>query len=91
MAARFSPAQIRRRRREKLIDTLRRYGTVKPEVGANKLQLYAAHVLNTPTEYLSALQISLAQHIKHFKCLRKALSNWKRRWPYGWHKPRVHF
>jgi len=73
MADRFSPAQIRRRKRQKLIDTLRRYGTVKTEVSADKLQLYAAHVLNTPTEYLSALQVSLAQHIKHFKCLQESI------------------
>ena len=46
MADQFSPAQIRRRKRRKLIETLGRYVTVKPDA-ADKLQLYAAHVLNT--------------------------------------------
>ena len=73
MADRFSPAQIRRRKRQKLIETSGRYGTVKPDVAADKLQLYAAHVLNTPAEYLSALQVSLAQHIKHFSCLQESI------------------
>jgi len=52
---------------------LRRYGTVKPELSADKLQLYAAHALNTPTEHLSALRISLAQHIKHLTCLQESI------------------
>nr|CBX29317.1 hypothetical protein N47_J02980 [uncultured Desulfobacterium sp.] len=78
MADRFSPAQIRRRKRRKLIETLRKYGTVKPEVGADKLQLYAAHVLNTPTEYLSALQVSLVHHIKHFSCLQESTEHLER-------------
>jgi transposase len=73
MADRFSPAQIRRRKRQKLIETLRKYGTVKPEATADKLQHYAAHVLNTPTEYLSAFQVSLAQHIKHVTCLQDSI------------------
>jgi hypothetical protein len=73
MEDRFSPAQIRRRKRKKLIETLRRYGTVKPEVTVDKLQHYATRVLNTPTEYLSALQVSLAQHIKHLKCLQDSI------------------
>jgi len=74
MTDRFSPAQIRRRKPQKFTDTLRRYGTVKSEVAANKLQTYAAHVLNTPTEYLSALQVSLTQHIKYFTCLQDSIA-----------------
>jgi len=70
MEDRFSPAQIRRRKRKKLIETLHRYGTVKPEVAADKLKHYATRVLNTPPEYLSALQVSLTQHVKHLKCLQ---------------------
>ena len=73
MEERFSPVQIRRRKREKLIETLRRYGTVKPEVAADKLQDYAIRVLNAPSEYLSTLQISLTQHIKLFKCLQDSI------------------
>ena len=73
MEERFSPVQIRRRKREKLIETLRRYGTVKPEVAADKLQDYATRVLNAPSEYLSTLQISLTQHIKLFKCLQDSI------------------
>jgi Transposase IS116/IS110/IS902 family. len=30
-------------------------------------------VLNTPVEYLSALQVSLAHHIKHFSCLQESI------------------
>jgi len=78
MADRFSPAQIRRRKQQKLIETLRKYGTVKPEVSADKLQLYATHVLNTPSEYLNTLQISLAQHIKHLKCLQESIEQLKK-------------
>jgi len=75
MEDRFSPAQIRRRRRNKLIETLRRYSTVKPEVTADKLQHYATRVFNPPSEYLSTLQISLAQHIKHLKCLQESIEH----------------
>ena len=78
MADRFSPAQVHRRKRQKLIETLRKYGTVKPEIAANKLQLYAAHVLNTPTEYLSVLQVSLAQYIKHLSCLQESIEQLER-------------
>jgi transposase len=73
MENRFSPPQIRRRKREKLIEILHRYGTVKPENTAAKLQEYAVHVLNTPDEYITTLQISLAQHVKHFKCLQDSI------------------
>ena len=47
MEDRFSPRQIRRRKRQKLIEILKRYGTAKPESTAAKLQEYAARVLNT--------------------------------------------
>jgi hypothetical protein len=67
MEDRFSAAQIRRRKQQKLIQILRRYRTSKPEHTAVKLQQYAAHVLNTPAEYIVTLQLSLAQHVKHFR------------------------
>jgi len=73
MTDRFSPAQIRRRKRSKLIETLSKYGTTKPEVAADKLQSYAAQVLNTPKENLAALQVSLAHHVKIIKCLQESI------------------
>jgi transposase len=73
MEDRFSPPQIRRRRRQKLIEILHRYGTAKPEKTAAMLQEYAVHVLNTPDEYISTLQLSLAQHVKHFRCLQDSI------------------
>ena len=71
MEDRFSAAQIRRRKQQKLIQVLRRYRTSKPEQIAVKLQQYAARVLNTPAEYIDTLQLSLAQHVKHFRCLQE--------------------
>jgi len=74
MEDRFSPLQIRRRKRQKLIEILRRYGINKPESAAAKLQQYAAGVLNTPVEYTTTLQLSLAQHVKHFICLEDSIN-----------------
>ena len=74
MENRFSPHQIRRRKRQTLIETLHRYGTAKPESAAAKLQEYAARVLNTPDEYIRTLQLSLTQHVKHFRCLRDSIN-----------------
>ena len=71
MEKRFSAKQIRRRKREKLIEILRRHGTSKPERTAAKLQEYAKAVLITPDEYIATLQLSLAQHVKHFRCLEE--------------------
>ncbi len=71
MENRFSAMQIRRRRGKKLIETLRRLGTAKPDCAAVKLQQYAQQVLHTPDEYLGTLQLSLAQHIKHYRCLQE--------------------
>jgi len=70
MENRFSARQIRRRKREKLIEILHRKGTSKPELAAAKLQEYGKTVLITPDEYTSTLQISLAHHVGHFRCLR---------------------
>jgi transposase len=73
MEDRFSPKQIRRRRREKLIEILKRFGTSKAEETADKLQQYAAQVLHTPVEYIDTLQLSLAQHVKHLRCLKESI------------------
>ena len=74
MEDRFSPHQIRRRKRKKLIEVLHRFGTKKPESTAPKLQEYAARVLNTPDEYIRTLQLSLTQHVKHFRCLKDSIA-----------------
>ena len=71
MEKRFSVRQIRRRNRAKLIEALRRYGTHKPEKKAAKVQEYAAQVLSTPPEYVGTWQLSLAQHVKHYRCLQE--------------------
>lgn len=73
MEDRFSPRQIHRRKRKKLIEILKRCGTAKAESAAAKLQEYAARVLNTPNEYISTLQLSLTQHVKHLRCLQHSI------------------
>jgi len=71
MEKRFSAAQIRRRKRGKLTEILRRYGTQNPERAASRLQEYAKAVLIPPNEYIGTLQVSLAQHVKHYLCIRE--------------------
>jgi transposase len=71
MENRFSARQIRRRNRAKLIEALRRYGTCEPEKATAQLQQYAAQVLSTPPEYIGTLQLSLTQHVKHYRCLQE--------------------
>ncbi|MBT6504609.1 MAG: hypothetical protein HOK67_32445, partial [Deltaproteobacteria bacterium] len=73
MEDRFSSRQIRRRKRQKLIEILERCGRAKPESTAAKLQKYAARVLNTPNEYITTLQLSLTQHVKHLRCLQDSI------------------
>jgi transposase len=73
MQDRFSPKQIRRRRRQKLIEILKRLGTSKAEYTAAKLQQYAAKVLHAPVEYVDTMQLSLAQHVKHIGCLKESV------------------
>ncbi len=73
MEDRFSARQFRRRKPQKLIEILRRFGTKEPETTALKFQQYAKQVLNTPVEYISTLQLSLAQHVKHLKCLNEGI------------------
>ncbi len=66
---RFSAPQILRRQRETLIRNLEKRGTKKAEQVAAKLQEYASQVLTTPDEYTATLQISLASHVSHYRCL----------------------
>ena len=73
MDYRFSPKQVRRRRRQKLIEVLKRFGTSKAQETAFKLQQYSATVLHTPDEYIDTLKISLAQHVKHIRCLKESI------------------
>jgi transposase len=69
MQERFSAPQIRRRQRSALIRNLEKRGTKKAEQVAAKLQEYASQVLTTPDEYTATLQISLASHVTHYRCL----------------------
>jgi transposase len=78
MEDRFSVPQIRRRRQSTLINTLRRLGTRKPESAAAKLQQYATQVLNPPEEHIGTLQLSIAQHVKHFRCLQESVGQLER-------------
>jgi transposase len=70
MESRFSAPQIRRRRKPTLVEALQRLGTQKPEAIALKLQNHAAKVLMTLPEYVETLQLSLTQHVKHYRCLQ---------------------
>ena len=78
MENRFSARQMHHRKRDRLIEILRRYGTSKPELTAAKLQEYARQVLITPKEYMSTLQLSLAQHVKHLRCLNENIAQVER-------------
>jgi len=69
MQERFSAPQICRRQRPALIRNLEKRGTKKAEQAAAKLQDYATQVLTTPDEYAATLQISLSNHVAHFRCL----------------------
>jgi hypothetical protein len=71
MENRFSASQIRRRKRNTLIESLRRNGMPKPDQAAAKLQEYASRVLNTLDEYVDTLQLSLSQHVTHHRCLQE--------------------
>jgi transposase len=69
MQDRFSSSQIRRRKRSALIRHLEKRGVQKAEHAAAKLQDYAKQVLATPDEYAPTLQLSLSNHVSHFRCL----------------------
>jgi hypothetical protein len=74
MQDRFSPKQIRRRRRQKLVEILKRLDTSNAEKTAAKLQQYAAKVLHAPVEHVDTLQLSLAQPVKHIRCLKESVA-----------------
>jgi len=74
MEDRFSPKQIRRRKHQKLSEILKRFGTSKAEKTAAKLQHYAAKVLHAPVDYVDTMQLSLAQHVKHIRCLKESVA-----------------
>jgi len=74
MEDRFSPKQICRRKRKKLIEILNRFGTSHAEQTAAKLQQYAAKVLHAPVEYVGTMQLSLSQHVKHIRCLKESIA-----------------
>jgi transposase len=78
MEDRFSAKQIRRRKRAKLIEILKRYGTTMPEATAEKLQQYASQVFDTPVEHINTLQLSLSQHVKHLRCLNECVDQLER-------------
>ena len=69
MQERFSAPQIRRRQSSALIRNLEKRGTKKAEQVAAKLQKYSTQVLTTPDEYTATLQVSLASHVNHYRCL----------------------
>lgn len=69
MEDRFSVHQIKRRRRSALIKRLKLNGTKYPEKAAEKLQAFATQVLSPADEYIATLQVSLASHVNHFRCL----------------------
>jgi transposase len=78
MGNRFSASQIRRRRRSTLIEALRGLATPKPDCAVAKLEEYAQQVLKTPDEYVSTLQLSMAQHVKHYRCLQENIEQLER-------------
>ena len=89
MENRFSPKQIRRRRRQTLIELLQRLGASNAEKTAAKLQRYAAKVLNAPLMHVDTMQVSLAQHVKHIPCLKESVEQMDKEIALNRHKPRV--
>ncbi len=73
MEERFSPQQIRRRKRSTIINTLRKKGTKRPDKVVDKLQIYATQVINPQKGFMSTLQIALTQHVKHLSCLLESV------------------
>jgi hypothetical protein len=71
MKDRFSEGRIHRRKTDKLTEILRQYGTQNHERAASELKEYAKAVLIQPNEYIGTLQMSLAQHVRHYQCIRE--------------------
>jgi transposase len=70
MEDRFSARQIAKRKRSTLAGLISRAGGQHPEDLAAKLQSYASTVLHAAPEYVPTLQLSLAQHVALYRCLR---------------------
>ena len=66
----FSARQIAKRKRSTLAGLISRAGGQRPEEIATKLQSYAATVLHAAPEYVPTMQLSLAQHVALYRCLR---------------------
>jgi len=75
MEARFSAAQIKRRKRETLIDVLTRAGAQEPDKKATQLQEYAGKVLEPPPEYVTTWQTSLKHHVALYRCLAQSIAS----------------
>ncbi|MCP3876531.1 MAG: IS110 family transposase [Desulfobacteraceae bacterium] len=73
MKDRFSPQQIRRKKRSTLITALRKQGTNKSDKAADKLQHYAVKVINPQKDFVCTLQNVLTQHIRHLICLLESI------------------
>jgi transposase len=78
MEDRFSARQISRRKRTTLIDSLKRRGINNPEIKVHQLQQFAANVLNPPSDHIITMQISLGQHVKHYRCLKENIETLER-------------
>jgi transposase len=73
MEDRFCAERIRRRRKPALVETLRRANATNPEKACCKLLEYAARVLPPQKEHVDTWQISLAQHVKHYRRLEDGI------------------
>ncbi len=69
----FSAAQIVKRKRSTLAGLIHRAGGQRAEQTAFTLQSYAATVLHVRPEYVSILQLSLAQHVTLYRCLQDSI------------------
>ena len=77
MEDRFSVHQIRRRRPTALVKILAKQGLPNPEVRVEKLQRYAAQVLNPPKNHIVTLQLSLKQQVRLISCLQESTDQLK--------------
>lgn len=69
MEARFSAAQIKRRKGSTLANLLATAGAQVPDQKAAQLKAYATTVLQPPSEYIPTLQTALTQHVALYRCL----------------------
>jgi transposase len=73
MEQRFSARQIAKRKLGTLARLLAEAGATCPEQKAAQLQGYARRVLPAESQYISTWQLSLAQHVSSYECLRKSV------------------